>query len=209
MTTQISNILNFQISISRKIILEIMKKQDYNTTIYENFSDIEVNSMRKNNQLNMLLETNNEPNKKIYIKYFLNGKLTTGIIQGMVDELFITTQLLNKSSDTLFIICKDDINETLTNELKHIWERQGILIVIENIKQLQFNILEHCYVPPHYVMSDSEVEIIKQRYNINDFPQISRFDPVARVICLRPGQVCYIKRPSKTAIYTDFYRICI
>ncbi len=50
------------------------------------------------------------------------------------------------------------------------------------------------------------------RYNITDksqFPQISRFDPVAKAICLRPGQVCKIIRPSKTAIETTYYRFCI
>jgi DNA-directed RNA polymerase subunit H (RpoH/RPB5) len=51
-----------------------------------------------------------------------------------------------------------------------------------------------------------------KKYNIvdkNQFPDISRFDPVAQVIGLRPGQVCHILRPSKTAILTDYYRVCI
>ena len=50
------------------------------------------------------------------------------------------------------------------------------------------------------------------KYNIIDlihFPDISRFDPVARAIGLRPGQVCHIVRPSKTAITADYYRICV
>ena len=50
-----------------------------------------------------------------------------------------------------------------------------------------------------------------KRYNITDkvqFPNISRFDPVARAIGLRPGQVCGITRPSKTSIESNYYRIC-
>jgi DNA-directed RNA polymerase subunit H (RpoH/RPB5) len=50
------------------------------------------------------------------------------------------------------------------------------------------------------------------KYNITDkiqFPDISRFDPVARVIGLRPGQVCNIIRASKTAIEANYYRICV
>ena len=96
--------------------------------------------------------------------------------------------------------------------MKHIWESDGIFIVIESIKRLQFNILEHILVPPHRVMSDTEVEDIMKKYNIKDkvqFPDISRFDPVARVIGLRPGQVCHIIRPSKTAIEANYYRICV
>ena len=117
-----------------------------------------------------------------------------------------------QKEDTLFIIIKDEPNETLINEIKHIWEAEGIFIVIESIKRLQFNILKHVLVPPHRIMLESEVREIEKKYNITDrtlFPDISRFDPVARAIGLRPGNVCHIIRPSKTAIETNYYRICI
>ena len=110
------------------------------------------------------------------------------------------------------IIVKDDMNETLTNLLKHIWEQDGILIIIQSIKRLQFNILEHTLVPEHRVLTNDEVGKIKLRYNITEdtqFPDISRFDPVAQVIGIRPGQVCEIIRPSKTAINSFYYRICV
>jgi DNA-directed RNA polymerase subunit H (RpoH/RPB5) len=61
-------------------------------------------------------------------------------------------------------------------------------------------------------MSDNEVKEIILKYNITSkiqLPDISRFDPVARVIGLRPGQVCHIVRPSKTAIETNYYRVCV
>jgi DNA-directed RNA polymerase subunit H len=104
------------------------------------------------------------------------------------------------------------VNETIINELKHIWETDGIFIVFESIKRLQFNILEHVLVPEHRVMTQIEVENIMKKYNITDkvqFPDISRFDPVARVIGLRPGQVCHIVRPSKTSIEANYYRVCV
>jgi len=129
----------------------------------------------------------------------------------MIDDLFVLTETLKKN-DTLYIIIKDNVNETLLNELKHIWERDGIFIIIENIKCLQFNILNHILVPNHNVMKDNEVKDVMIKYNIidkNQFPDISRFDPVSRAIGLRPGQVCHIIRPSKTAIEADYYRICV
>ena len=67
------------------------------------------------------------------------------------------------------------------------------------------------YVPKHTILTDTEVADLKKRYNINDtseLPEISRYDPVAQAIGMRPGQVCKITRPSKTAITTDYYRIC-
>jgi DNA-directed RNA polymerase subunit H (RpoH/RPB5) len=214
MASQNSSVLISHIYNSRKILLELMSKQGYNINDYANFSVSEVNSMKQNNQLDMLLETSDTPElpkKKIYIRYYLAARPAPKNIQEMIDDLFVLSETLQKT-DTLFIIIKDEPNETLINELKHIWEADGIFIVIESIKRLQFNILEHVLVPPHRVLMDSEVDNIMKRYNIMDksqIPNISRFDPVARVIGLRPGQVCEILRPSKTAIISNYYRVCI
>ena len=217
MSTQNSSVLISEIFTSRQIILELMGKQGYNVNDYANFSINEVNSMKQNNQLDMLLETKDEvvtnenPKKKIYIRYYLSARPAAKNIREMIDDLFILTETLRKE-DTLFIIIKDDPNETLINEIKHIWEAEGVFIVIESIKRLQFNILNHVLVPPHRIMIESEVKEIIKKYNISDralFPDISRFDPVARAIGLRPGNVCHITRPSKTAIETNYYRICV
>lgn len=193
-----------------------MEKQNYNVDDYSNFSINEVNSMTINNQLDMLLEKKEENpqtgrKNKVYIKYYLVKTLKPNNLQDMIDDLFNLEEVLKKE-DTLYIVIKDEANETLLNELKLIWERDGILIIIESIKQLQFNILNHIFVPEHIIMSPEEVSEVMKYYNIlelSQFPDISRFDPVARAICLRPGQVCRIIRPSKTAITTNYYRVCI
>jgi DNA-directed RNA polymerase I, II, and III subunit RPABC1 len=217
MASQNSSILISHIYNSRKNVLDLMKKQGYNVNDYSNFSINEVNSMKLNNQLDMLLETNDDnvtdetPKKKIYIRFYLASRPAPKNIQEMIDDLFVLTETLQKT-DTLFIIIKDEPNETLINELKHIWESESIFIVIESIKRLQFNILEHVLVPLHTILKETELDDIMKRYNITNkvqFPDISRFDPVARVIGLRPGQVCKIIRPSKTSIEANYYRICV
>jgi DNA-directed RNA polymerase subunit H (RpoH/RPB5) len=205
---------------SRGVILALMKKQGYNVNDYEGFSINEVNTMKTNNQLDMILEkkTKNEtdvnvsaPNKKIYIRYYITKALRPNNLQEMIDDLFNVEEILTKD-DTLFIVVKEEINETLTNAVRHIWESDKIFIVLQPLKRLQFNILEHVLVPPHRILSDAEKNQIKQRYNImddNQFPDISRFDPVAQAIGIRPGEVCEIIRPSKTAISAPYYRICM
>ena len=216
MTSQNSSAIISTVYTSRNNILDLMGKQGYNIEDYANFSVNEVNSMKQNNQLDMLLEKKEENpvtkrKNKIYIRYYLGKTIRPSNLQEMIDDLFNLEEILKKD-DTLFIIIKDEINETLTNELKHIWESDGIFIVIENIKRLQFNILDHELVPEHTILPESEVVNIMKKYNITDkiqFPDISRFDPVARAIGLRPGQLCHIVRPSKTAIKADYYRICI
>jgi DNA-directed RNA polymerase subunit H (RpoH/RPB5) len=213
-----SSVLISQIYQSRKIILELMEKQGFDVSGYKNFNVSEINAMKQNNQLDMLLDlkTENSGEKtsngnKIYIRYYLAKTIRPANISEMIDDLFVLTETLKKQ-DTLYIIIKDNVNETLINELKDIWERDGIFIIIENIKYLQFNILNHSLVPPHSIMSDNDVKEVIKKYNITDkiqFPDISRFDPVARAIGLRPGQVCHIIRPSKTSIQSDYYRICV
>jgi DNA-directed RNA polymerase subunit H (RpoH/RPB5) len=213
MAKQNSNVLISSIYNSRKNVLDLMYKQNYNIDEYSNFSINEVNSMFQNNQLDIKLEKNTKENKA-YIHYYL-GKaaktITAKNLQDMIDDLFMVEEILTKN-DTLFIILKSDINETITNVLKNIWEKDGIFIVIINIQRLQFNILEHSLVPPHRILSEEEVEEVKIKYNINklsQLPEISRFDPVAQVIGIRPGQVCEIIRSSKTAVNSKYYRVCI
>lgn len=216
MTSQITTISISAIYKSRKTILELMAKQGYNTSEYDGFSINEVNSMSQNNQLDILIQKNDvDPTTKVkskmYISYFIAKKIGAQNINDMVEDLFNLEETLTKN-DTLFIIVKDDVSETVVNELKHIWEKDGIFVVIESIKRLQYNILNHSLVPPHRVMSDAEVAEVMKKYNITDpiqFPDISRFDPVARVIGLRPGKVCHIERPSKTSVVSDYYRICV
>jgi DNA-directed RNA polymerase subunit H len=228
MATQNTSSLISQIYKSRNVILELMEKQGYNIYEYKGFSINEVNTMKINNQLDMILEKNIETDtsetktsetktsetktkRKIYIRYYLAKALRPNNLQEMIDDLFNVEEILSKD-DTLFIIVKDEVNETLVNTVKHIWETDKIFIVIQPLKRLQFNILDHILVPSHRVLSTDENIKIKNRYNvINDsqLPDISRFDPVAQAIGIRPGEICEIIRPSKTAISAPYYRICI
>jgi DNA-directed RNA polymerase subunit H len=228
MATQNTSSLISQIYKSRNVILELIEKQGYNIYEYKGFSINEVNTMKINNQLDMILEKNIETDtsetktsetktsetktkRKIYIRYYLAKALRPNNLQEMIDDLFNVEEILSKD-DTLFIIVKDEVNETLVNTVKHIWETDKIFIVIQPLKRLQFNILDHILVPSHRVLSTDESIKIKNRYNvINDsqLPDISRFDPVAQAIGIRPGEICEIIRPSKTAISAPYYRICI
>ncbi len=193
-----------------------MEKQGYNVEDYSHFSINEVNSMKQNNQLDMLLEKKEDDpdtkrKNKIYIRYYLAKMIRPNNIDEMIEDLFNVEQILTKD-DTLFIIIKDDMNETLTNKLIHLWEADGIFIVMINIKRLQFNILNHALVPEHIVLNNAKVDEVMKKYNILSkihIPDISRFDPVAQVIGLRPGKVCQIIRPSKTSVTANYYRVCV
>lgn len=216
MATQNSSSLISYIYNSRVNLIKLMQNLDYNVKDYESFTNSEVNAMFQNKQLDILLEKNQEDSKtkrknKIYIRYYLAKTFRPQNIQETIDDLYNLEEILTKD-DILLIITKDEPNETLVNAVKHIWEQDGIFIVIQSIKRLQYYILDHILVPPHRILTDEEAMQIKMKYNISDnfqFPEISRFDPVALAICIRPGQICEIIRPSKTAIQAKYYRICV
>ena len=185
-----------------------MNLQGFNVSDYSNFSINEINTMAASDQLDMLFEM---PDRKSYIRYFIKKPIRLPIVEEIVDDLFNIEEVLTPV-DTLYIIVKDDINDSMVGKLNHLWEKDGIFIVMINIDRLQFNILDHTLVPPHRIMSSDEINNMKQKYNISantELPEISRYDPVAQVIGMRPTDVCEISRTSKTSIDSKYYRICV
>ena len=202
---------------SRQTILELLRAQQYDTSEYEHFGVNEVHAMYTNKdvpkQLDMILSTEQVLSKKktVYVKYHLGKTLRIENIQDYVDDLFNIEQILNKKTDTLVIILKQDMNQTLMNILNEFWDRHGIFIILFSLERLQFNILEHQYVPKHDILTEDERKEMFKRYNILDvknLPDISRFDPVAQAIGMRPGEICRIERPSKTSVISKYYRYC-
>ena len=62
------------------------------------------------------------------------------------------------------------------------------------------------------ILDEKETIALKEKYhlkNVKELPEISRFDPMALAICLRPGQICTFDRKSPTALVTEYFRICL
>jgi DNA-directed RNA polymerase subunit H len=194
---------------SRQNLLKQLSVLGYDTSTYEAFGIAEVNTMMSKNQLDMLLEHVN--GRRVYIKYHLGKTIRQNNIDEIIDDLFNIEKTLEKK-DSVIIIIKDIPNDTINGIIKSIWENDGIFISVRGIKTLQFNVFDHEYVPKHEIQNGDEIGEIKKRYNIlNDtmIPEISRFDPVALALLMRPKEICKITRSSKTSITSDFYRICV
>jgi DNA-directed RNA polymerase subunit H (RpoH/RPB5) len=201
---------------ARNNLLTQLESRGFTIDEHVGCSVSEINSMHQNEQLDMLMMSEVSSERpiatKIYVKFFLGKKLAASNVQEIVDDLFVFEDQVLKKEDSLLVVSKDEPNEALINYQKHTWERLGIFVTIICIQRLQFNILNHEYVPPHRVMSSEEMVNAKKKFNVmnNDqFPEISRFDPVAMAVGLRPGQLCEIMRPSKTAVWSRYYRICV
>jgi len=194
---------------SRKTIIDLLEAQKYDVSQYKDFGINEVNTLIQTKQMDMLVKkTTND--KSTYVKYHLAKSLRPVNIYEYIEDLFTLEEVLTKKDD-LMVIMKDEPNDTIRKTLTDIWEKEGIFVIVINIKRLQYNIMNHQLVPPHFVLSAEEAKEVKRKYNIiedSQIPDISRFSPVSQVIGLRPGELCRVYRPSKTAIKAEFYRIC-
>jgi DNA-directed RNA polymerase subunit H (RpoH/RPB5) len=198
---------------SRRVLLEQLTVLDYKTADYATFTVNEIDAMLTNSQLDMLLE-HETSGRKIYVKYpraACSRNIQQKILDELVEDLFVIDEVLTRE-DTLLIMIEDEPNDSLLAKLRTMWDRDGIFIVVHNMQRLQFNLLNHVLVPAMRTLSDEELQEVMQKYNIRDksqFPEISRFDPQALAILLRPGQVSEIERSSPTAMKAFYGRVCV
>jgi len=196
---------------SRKNVLEIVKSLGYDVEDYEGFNINEIDAMVSNEQLDMLIENPNEK-RKIYIKYHLSSKqIRQGMLDDLIEELYNIENVLEKK-DTLIIITEDEPNDSIVSKLKYIYDHDEIFVVIHNIHRLQFNILQHNLVPKCNILSEVDENNLMIELKIKtkkQLPEISRFDPQALALCLRPGNIAKFTRKSITALETVYYRVCV
>lgn len=196
---------------SRRNILDILDRLNYNIDDYNVFSINEIDGMYVKSLLDLLV-THRDDGKKIYVKYFTTAKqIRPANLEQIIEDLYVIDQVLTKN-DTLVIVTEDEPNDTIVSNLRYLYDRDGIFVVIHNISRLQFNILEHKLVPSTTILKPDAVSAMMQKYNLKDksqLPEISRFDPLALALCMRPGDVCEIERKSSTALLTTYYRNCV
>jgi DNA-directed RNA polymerase subunit H (RpoH/RPB5) len=206
MTDEISTMSIYN---SRQHLLDILNECGYDVSDYTNPSLQHVAAMIENRQLNLLLTS---PTNKVYVIYKLDAKINTrDNLAEHLEPLFEIDKILNKN-DNVIIVYKSEPNDTIHAMLENLWNDQGILVSVINIERLQFNIFKHEHVPRHTILNEKEQQELFEKYNIKsnaNLPVISRFDPVASVMCMRPGQVCSIERKSKTAVTSTYYRVCV
>lgn len=196
---------------SRKNLLNQLETIGFNVEDYNNSSINEINVLYQQNKQDMLLKGTN--GGSLYINYSVDKALRPQNIHDLVEDLYHLENVLTpNSNDYLIIVAKDSANETLTNLLIQLYANEKILVSIVSLSELQFNIMEHTLVPKHIKLTSEETSQVKKEYNISEtsqFPKISRFELITRIIGMKPDSVCKIIRPSPTAITSTMYRICI
>ena len=194
---------------ARRTVLALLAARGFDVEEHEGASISEVNAMLQTRQLDMLV-TNPNTGRKAYVKFHLGKALRAPNLYDWIEDLFQLEKTL-ETEDDLVVIARDSANPALQQVLREILAREKVFITAFGMAHLQFNILEHTLVPPHEGLLPEAEKEVREQYRItsdDQLPQISRFSPVALAIGLRPGRICKISRPSRTAIRTPFYRIC-
>ena len=195
---------------SRKIMLELAERRGYNIDQYKDFNIPEISTLYNTCNLDMLL-TDPETQEKLYFKYHLKTKISKTHIQDYMEDLYNVEEKIGPN-DNLIIVGKDKPNDTLINVLDMANKNDEYYVNIYNIHDYLYNILDHVLVPQHRIIDENEKKQLEKYYNVTNkkqWPEISRFDPVAVAIGIKPGQVAEITRSSPTSLTTKYYRLCI
>lgn len=201
---------------SRTNMVDYLTRMGYDCAAQEHFSMEELDILQKTDSLDfMVIREKN----KCYVKYMTEDANTKNPansvkklnISNIIDDMFTQEGLLS-AKDTLVLITNDYSVESIHKALKNIWELKGLYVVLFDLKQLQLNVLNHRLVPKHVKLTPEEKIVLYQKLNIEEdaqLPEISRFDPVAKTLFLRPGEVCRITRFDKISFTNDYYRVCV
>ena len=152
--------------------------------------------------------------EKVYVKYYNivgHKQITKNVIDATIDDLFSIEKILT-NDDTLIIIMDDEPNDSNIARMNYLYDHDGKFVVMHNIKRLQYDITEHSLVPKMTILTDDETKLLMKEKNLttlSQLPEISRFDPHALALCVRPQQVCKIERSSATALKCIYYRVCV
>jgi DNA-directed RNA polymerase subunit H (RpoH/RPB5) len=201
---------------SRKTIIKLLSSLDYNVDDYKDFSINEIDAMSNNSQLDMLLckKMIGVEEKKVYVKYYNivgHKQITKNVIDATIDDLFRIEKILT-NDDTLIIIMDDEPNDSNIARMNYLYDHDKKFVVMHNIKRLQYDITEHSLVPKMTILTNDETALLMKEKNLttlSQLPEISRFDPHALALCVRPKQVCKIERSSATALKCIYYRVCV
>jgi DNA-directed RNA polymerase subunit H (RpoH/RPB5) len=201
----------FRVFTAYSVLLEIMKSRGFDISEYEGFSKTQVAGMLASNQMDLMLKS---PTKNVYVRYELERAPDLLKLAEQFFEAFDETPPILTHDDDLIVVSKESVlNDSKIEILNDLWENRKLYISIFSLADLQFNKFKAALVPSKVdILNEEETREFKKKYYVMDItqlPTISRYDPIASLLGLRPTQICKFQRDSVAALTLDFYRVCI
>lgn len=129
---------------------------------------------------------------------------------GKAKEVDAASMEQYKDKKCIFVF-KDDITTQNRKSLHEFWSPDDCQIF--SLQELQYNPSRHGLVPKHELVRDADqLAALLKRYTLKSraqMPAIHRDDPMARYLGLGIGDIVRITRPSQTAGFYSYYRVCV
>ena len=197
---------------ARATLLTQLASIGYKVSHLQDMSPADVDRQIQDVELNFVVSGTTAGQGSVHVRFHVYKALRQIHVHNLGEELAEQANF-NPALDSLVLISKDLPNDSVRSAVSGVWANLNINIVVRALAELRFNVLTHRDVPPHKMMSAAEVVELKKSVafgpnGLKDLPGISRFDPAAQAILLRPGRVCEIMRPSQSAGRARYYRLC-
>jgi DNA-directed RNA polymerase subunit H (RpoH/RPB5) len=204
---------------TRPVILDILNKQGYETSPYDNQSPADITKLATcgPNHLRMRLyaKDDNTFKKRAQVFYWIFEKVRLSL-ERRVQELWDTDQFednaANEETDEAIVIINEPMHEAFHLMAIKQWQLNKRRIVFYYIKQIISNPANHVLQPKfRKIPASEEPELLanlrlKHKKNI---PLIKyHVDIMTRVMGLAPDNIVEITRPSPTTGDYVMYRIC-
>lgn len=190
---------------SLDVLNEMLYDRGYNTKKLMNYTNNDIKKKINDNNLNFEVDDDNK--KKIKIIYLLT-RIKPSTIKNIIENEYST---ILDNSDEIIFITKDLFPQTIYKLIEDYYIEKKYFMQIFNIKNLQFNITKHSFVPEHELLTEEETTDLIKNYNLtskNQLPFILKKDPVAMYYGMKNGDICKIKRKSETSGFYNCYRLC-
>eukprot|EP01039_Chlorochromonas_danica_P011418 gene11418-12764_t len=203
----------YRLFVLRTHLLDQLAALGYDTSPYRQFTENDVDILLHTDQSDMLV-THSASQRRVWVRYKLGQLLNKKRLSAHIDEAFAVLQADAPDAyhDTLLIIADRAINESLQHHLMAQYERDRHFVVVRAVPDLLFNLLTNratpFFVRPVEPAEQSRV-LAEHQTDTTTLPEISRFDPLAMALLLRPGQVLESRRGSPTALEVTEYSMCV
>ena len=217
------NLNDSHIYLSRDVILDLLKRREYDTSAYEHYTQEDILSMlsiikkttQKNTQtpLDMVCKHKNI-DKYIHVCYFFGSKLKIQTVENIIASMIKHDIFKTDDDEVIFISDEKISNEALfDNQLDGLYKKRNskYFTQVFDLSKLIINIMKHELVPEHTIISEEEKNKLLLKFDIahlSQLPIILKIDPVAKFIGMKRGDVCEIRKSSETGGECIVFRYC-
>jgi len=149
--------------------------------------------------------------------FALTKKTRKNIIDELKDDDMNVGNFIKKykgKQNIILIFNNDTVSLPLISQLNKydkLFQKNGGMLQYFQVKQLMFNPTKHEYVPQHIKLREDEIVDFMKKYMIRskiDMSRIYPYDPIAKWLGLKYGDIVKIIRYNENSGESFYYRSC-